>query len=116
MCWRKGDEKCVKRNGKSYKGRRCCSKVSKKFKLMESDIYNLVPAIGEINADRSNFTFTELPGEPRNYGDVDFEVNFKARKVEPRDEVKGQISRTYFYFKKEYGLRISEKQMKLFKY
>ncbi len=114
VCWNRGNDKCIRKNTKSYKGRKCCSKVSKKFKLMESDIYNLVPSIGELNADRSNFTFSELPGEPRAYGDVDFEVDFKARKVEPRDDVKGQIARTYFYFNKQYGLSISKKQMKLF--
>jgi deoxyribonuclease-1 len=81
---------------------------------MEADLYNLVPAIGELNADRSNFTFTELVGEPRKYGKVDFEVDFKMRKVEPRNEIKGQIARTYFYFHKTYNLPISKKQLQLF--
>lgn len=101
-CWRDG-------------GRKNCKKVSQKFKLMEADLYNLVPAIGELNADRSNFTFTELSGEERRYGDIDFEVDFKSRRVEPRDEVKGQIARTYFYFQRVYGLPISDKQMRLFR-
>lgn len=101
-CWKSG-------------GRKNCTKTSKKFKMMEADLYNLVPAIGELNADRSNFTFTELYGEPRAYGDVDFEVDFKARKVEPSEIAKGQIARVYFYFQDKYNLPISKKQMKLFK-
>lgn len=100
-CWKNG-------------GRKNCKKKSIRFKMMESDIYNLVPAIGELNADRSNFTFTEIYGEKRAYGSVDFEVDFKARKVEPSDSVKGQIARVYFYFHKQYNLPISKKQMKLF--
>lgn len=100
-CWKNG-------------GRKNCKKVSEKFRLMEADLYNLVPAIGELNEDRSNFTFTELVGEPRKYGKVDFEVDFKMRKVEPRNEVKGQIARTYFYFQKTYNLPISKKQLHLF--
>jgi deoxyribonuclease-1 len=101
-CWKEG-------------GRKNCRKVSNKFRLMESDIMNLVPAIGELNADRSNYTFTILEGEPRKYGSVDFEVDFKKRKVEPREEIRGQIARTYLYFAKNYGLKISKKQKQLFK-
>ncbi|MEA2017516.1 MAG: endonuclease [Campylobacterota bacterium] len=115
-CWNTGNDRCIKKStGKAYKGRKCCNKVSKQFKLIQADMYNLVPAIGEINGDRNNFTFSELSGEPRKYGDVNFEVNFKARKVEPPEFTKGQIARTYLYFKKTYNLPISKKQMKLYK-
>lgn len=103
-----------KKKDKHYKGRKCCNKVSKQFKLMQADMYNLVPVIGEINGDRNNFSFTQLSGEPRRYGAVNFEVNFKARKVEPTEYAKGQIARTYLYFKKTYDLSISKKQMKLY--
>ena len=89
--------------------------MSKEFKYLQADMYNLVPAIWELNADRNNFTFSELDVEPRRYGTVNFEVDFKARKVEPPEYAKGQIARTYLYFKKVYNLPISKKQMKLFK-
>lgn len=115
-CWNKGNDKCYsKSKDKYYKGRKCCNKVNKQFKLMQADMYNLAPAIGELNADRSNFTFTMISGEPKKYGEVDFEVDFKARKVEPPEFAKGQIARTYLYFKKTYDLPISKKQMKLYK-
>ena len=39
---------------------------------MEADLHNLVPAIGEINGDRSNFTFEHIDGEERVYGACDF--------------------------------------------
>ena len=78
-------------------------------------MYNLVPAIGELNGDRSNFSFTQLSGEPRRYGKVNFEVDFKDKKVEPPEFSKGQIARTYLYFKKTYDLSISKKQLKLYK-
>jgi len=114
-CWLEGDDKCYsKSKDKHYKGRRCCNKVSKEFKYMQADMYNLVPSIGELNGDRSNFTFTQLSGESRKYGKVNFEVDFKARKVEPPEYAKGQIARTYLYFKKTYNLSISKKQMKLY--
>lgn len=115
-CWNTGNDKCYsKKKDKHYKGRKCCNKVSKKFKLMQADMYNLVPAIGELNGDRNNFSFTHLSGESRRYGAVNFEVDFKARKVEPPEYSKGQIARTYLYFKKTYDLPISKKQLKLYK-
>ncbi len=115
-CWNKGNNRCYsKKKDKLYKGRRCCSKVSKQFKLMQADMFNLAPAIGELNADRSNYTLTMIDGEPRRYVAVDFEVNTKARKVEPPEFSRGQIARTYMYFKKTYNLSISKKQMKLYK-
>lgn len=75
---------------------------------------NLVPAIGEINGNRSNYSFTALEGEPRVYGTCDFEVDFKARKAEPAPEVRGDIARIYFYMQDTYDLQISDKQIQLF--
>jgi deoxyribonuclease-1 len=48
QCWQDG-------------GRKAC-------KQMEGDMHNLVPAIGELNADRSNYRFSMLEGEKRRYG------------------------------------------------
>ena len=101
QCWQDG-------------GRKNCRKTSEKFRLMEADLMNLVPAIGEINGNRSNYSFAMLEGEPRVYGACDFEVDFKARKVEPAPEVRGDIARVYWYMRDTYGLKISDKQQKLF--
>jgi len=101
QCWQNG-------------GRKNCKKVSKKFREMEADLYNLVPAIGELNGDRSNYRLGMIPSEKRNYGKVDFEVDFKGRIAEPRKEVRGDIARIYFYMEKKYKLKISRSQKRLF--
>ena len=62
---------------------------------MEADLYNLVPAIGEVNGNRSNYSMADIPGEVREYGSCDVEI--KGRKVEPRPAVRGNIARTYLY-------------------
>lgn len=113
-CWKKGNNKCINSKGRKYKGRKCCSRVNQNFKLMAADVFNLHPSVGELNMHRSNFTFTELSGETRAYGDVDFEVDFKKRKVEPSEASKGIVARRYFYMSKVYKINISSKQMKLF--
>tara|TARA_B100000809_G_C15067878_1_gene504855 strand:+ start:152 stop:808 length:657 start_codon:yes stop_codon:yes gene_type:complete len=101
QCWQEG-------------GRKNCKKNNPQFKLMEADLMNLVPAVGEINGNRSNYSFAMLEGEPRVYGACDFEVDFKARKAEPAPEVRGDIARIYFYMQEKYGMHISKKQMQLF--
>ncbi|WP_420794614.1 endonuclease [Thalassomonas viridans] len=48
--------------------RKNCAATSPKFQQMEGDLHNLVPAIGEINEDCSNFKYSMIPGETRVYG------------------------------------------------
>lgn len=112
--WREGHASCVRTNGVRYKGRRCASKASATYRLMEADLYNLVPEIGELNADRRNYRYGIIEGEPRNYGGCDFEV--EGRVVEPRPEIRGDIARVYFYMNAAYPGRgiIGEKAQRLF--
>ena len=117
QCWhdREAFPKCRTKKGKLISGRKCCGRTNPLFKTMESDLHNLVPAVGELNADRSNYSFNMLPGEERRYGACDFEVDSKLRKAEPGPNVQGNIARTYFYFEETYDLNISRKQRQLFK-
>ncbi len=112
--WRNGDPDCVNRKGKSFKGRNCARKKAIPFRYMESDMYNLVPAIGEINGNRSNYSFAMIPGEKREYGNCDFEI--EKKKAEPREDIRGDIARIYMYMNWAYLGRgvISKKNKKLF--
>ena len=51
--WREGHPQCVSK-GKSFKGRACAEKVNADYRYMQADMYNLFPAIGAVNAVRSN--------------------------------------------------------------
>lgn len=101
QCWQHG-------------GRDNCQAEDPLFSVMEADLHNLAPAIGEVNADRSNFQFGVLPTTPPLYGACSTKVDFKARTVEPRDEVKGMIARVYFYMHDRYDLTMSDAQQRLF--
>jgi deoxyribonuclease-1 len=101
QCWQNG-------------GRKNCRKVSEKFRKMEADINNLAPAIGEINADRSNYRFGMLGGAATQYGQCDVKINFKQRVVEPPFYARKKIADAYAYMQKTYGLKISKQQQKLF--
>ncbi len=98
--WTAGHPDCVNSKGESYKGRRCASKINEQFELMEADMYNLVPAIGEINGDRSNYDYALLQGELREYGSCNMEIENQL--VEPPDNKFGDIARTYMYMESAY--------------
>lgn len=111
--WRDGHPDCVDSKGEPYKGRKCAGKASEQFKLMEADMYNLVPAIGEVNGDRSNYSYAMLQGEQREYGSCNMEI--EDQKAEPPDDKFGDIARTYMYMESAYhrGV-IAGKNVKLF--
>jgi len=94
QCWRDG-------------GRENCQRTDTVFNVMEADMHNIVPVLGEVNADRSNYHFDEIAGDPHEYGACKFEVDSRLRIAEPRDDVKGQIARIYFYMHQRYGLQLS---------
>lgn len=95
--WKKGDRSC---RGRNQRGRECARKVSPNFRQIEGDMYNLVPAVGELNAVRGDSSFGEIPGEPREYGACDFET--LANTTEPKPDIRGNIARIYFYMDARY--------------
>ena len=100
-CWQNG-------------GRMNCRQNNEKFKYMEADMHNLVPAIGEINGDRSNFKYSMIPQQQSFYGKVKMKISFKDKHAQPPQSKHGEIARTYFYMRDKYGLKISKAQENLF--
>lgn len=84
---------------------------------MEADLFNLVPAVGELNADRSNFEFGEIPGEVRAYGRCDFEVDRNHKVAEPAEDRRGDIARAYLHMYVAYpgGLSLKAEDLERFK-
>jgi deoxyribonuclease I len=101
LCWQQG-------------GRKQCQK-DEAFRRMEADLHNLVPAIGEVNGDRSNFRFSQWNAKPGQYGQCAMAIDFRHRKAEPPGRARGPIARTYLYMQQTYGLDIAASQLKLFK-
>ena len=99
QCWQKGGRKACKKN--------------KHFAQMEGDMHNLVPSIGEVNGDRSNYRFSEWNATPTQYGQCDIVIDFKGRKVQPPYNSRGQIARTYLYMADQYSLILSKQDKQL---
>ncbi|EAC1766415.1 endonuclease [Campylobacter coli] len=100
-CWKEG-------------GRKAC-KNDPLFTKMEADKQNLVPAIGEINGDRSNFRYAEAPTNLKytQYGNCKVYTDFKAKRFYPANYSKGWIARSYLYMSKTYNIRLSDQERKL---
>lgn len=109
-CWK--EKLCQDKNGKQFKGRKCCQKIDGTFRTMETDLHNLQPAAGELNGDRKNYPFGIVSRNESQYGACDFKIDNKT--VQPRQDILGDIARIYFYMEDTYGLPIREDQRKLF--
>jgi deoxyribonuclease I len=100
QCWQEG-------------GRKNCQN-DEMFRKIEADLHNLQPAIGEVNADRNNFGFSQWNGGAGQYGSCPMKVDFKGKRAEPPTNARGAIARTYFYMRDAYKIRLSPQDSKLF--
>jgi deoxyribonuclease I len=111
-CWR--EPICLDGKGRSFKGRDCCERIDPDYQRAHNDLHNLWPTVGEVNEQRSNYRFGMIPGERREFGRCDFEVDHGSRRVEPRPEVRGEVARIAFYMEHTHGVRLSDGQRRLF--
>lgn len=101
---------CMLRNSKNSKKRDLCDRTDKEFSVPYTDLHNLTPITGEVNVDRSNFPFREVPNSNTvgSYGQCDFAVNFKERISMPPQRAKGQVARAYLYMSDRYRIQLSK--------
>ena len=107
VAWYIGDNECVTSSGTTYKGRKCASKVSYLFNQMESDMYNLVPVNGALNAMRSDKPYAIIEGEAREFGEtVDMEITSKVVEIMPNK--RGDVARVMLYMNSKYGVQFPD--------
>ena len=94
-------------------GRNECLKTDPIFRAFHNDLHLLAPAVGDVNAARSDFSMGIIEGDETKFGACDFEVDTEDDKVEPPLNVRGNIARIYFYVEFTYGLTLSEGQRRL---
>ena len=110
--WRDGHKQCLNSKGKTFKGRKCAEKVNTEYRHMQADMFNLYPAIGAVNALRSNYNFTMLPAAKSDFGSCTMKID--NRKAEPPEIARGRIARTYLYMEgtyKRYNMSKSQRQL-----
>lgn len=112
-CWQ--EPLCTRKNGKPYKGRACCEKISPEFRMREAELFNLWPSVGLVNQARSNYPYTSFgaPLTAEFYG-CPIRIDKILRKVEPRDEAKGIGARASLFMSQRYDMPLSAAQTALF--
>lgn len=115
QCWKNPSDfsECKKWFGYK-KGKDCCRIADPLYSAMEADLHNIVPMLAELNKDLQKRTYNIIPGEPRKYGQCDFEADVDIDIVEPKRAVRGDIARIYLYMEQTYGIPISRKRRQLF--
>ena len=111
--WREGSGRCINEMGRFYSGRLCAEKLSPEFRLIQADMYNLFPAVGSVNAIRSNYSFEMLPGAPYSFGTC--EMKIANRRAEPPERSRGEIARAMLYMEATYSpvYRMGTRQRRL---
>lgn len=114
-CWREPASfaACRAETGSLLSGRDCCQRVDTVFITAHNDLHNLVPAVGAINAARSDFNWGEL-GPGQHLGDCRMRFDPVLRRVQPPDAVRGDIARIMLYMRDTYGLRLSRQDEQLY--
>jgi len=99
-CWKKG-------------GRKACRKDAA-YNKMAGNLYNLWPAVGEVNADRNNYPYGNVSKPFVTYGQCQMKISFKQDLAEPPEQVKGLVARTYLYMADKYQVKLSTQQRSLY--
>jgi PAS domain S-box-containing protein len=96
-CWNK--TLCAHSKGENVKGAQCCSEISPKFKIMQSDMHNIFPMFKEPDGYTGKNDFNGMWGY--NYCKNDLENIV-------RKEVRGDASRAYLYMSFQYKIPLEE--------
>lgn len=111
--WREGHDQCIDNKGQRFNGRKCAEKMNPTYRLMQCDLYNLFPAIGAVNALRSNLRYAVLPNEEPTFGSCPMKISQNA--AEPPDWAKGEVARAALYMDWAYPqFHLSRQQKQLF--
>lgn len=109
-CWQNS---ICERHGNHYKGRKCCEKLDFRFRHMESELYNLWPAVGLVNIARSNYSYGIVDTDEKFYG-CSFKINRITHEVEPSDKAKGIVARATLFMSDKYKISLSDDKRQLY--
>lgn len=97
-----------------YSAREYCQLHDKNYNKAHNDLVNLFPAVGQINADRSNKFYIE---ESDDYNIDDYNscksVNTEDGFI-PRPSIRGDIARVAFYMRDKYFVQYTPEEEALF--
>lgn len=101
---------------KNISARKYCQKNDQEYRNAHNDLVNLRPAVGAINAARSNKPFAEkLSGKREStYRGNGKAIIISSRVVIPDSSIRGDIARVALYMQLTYGATYSKRQLNIF--
>lgn len=92
--------------------RKYCQDVDPGFKKLHNDLIGLFPSVGQINADRSNKPYSSVKNgsKPHTFRGNGKEITITSRVAVPPKEMRGDIARIAFFYQKEYGVTMNQRQ------
>jgi deoxyribonuclease-1 len=101
---------------KPFEGIECVRKEEKLFNRMESDLYNLVPENGAINALKGNASLADIEIFAPQFGKCNLKI--LNNRFTPPTSLKGDVARIFLYMDSSYPRRkiISDREKKLILY
>jgi len=115
-CWTTGLPACANAQGVVEPGRSCCEEADPVYQMMSNDPVNLAPAVGEVNAVRSNHPFGMVDrSKATTFGpQCGMAVDGAAGRAEPPDARKGDVARVVAYMSRAYGLTVPAQDADLY--
>ncbi len=115
-CWRQPElfDQCLTGAGATVPGRECCMRVDDGFVTAHNDLHNLYPAVGHVNAQRSNHPWGPVYFFGQGYGQCEIKVSAWLRRAEPPEDTRGAIARAMLYMRDTYDLRLSKREERLY--
>ncbi len=113
----KAERPCVAQSKASKDNpRKYCQAHDAGFRNAHNDLVNLRPAVGQINANRSNKPFSDsLTGsKPITYRGNGKTFKVSSRVAVPDITIRGDIARVAFYMRDTYGVSYSKRQSEVF--
>ncbi len=108
-CWHQSI--CRDKDGKPFKGRRCCQQKDALYQKMEADLHNLVPVLPKLNQARSDYRFQDTVKGKKPIETCPFQVDKKHRTVSVDTSYRGFIARAYLYMYATYGVPLTKEEL-----
>jgi deoxyribonuclease-1 len=114
-CWRDpaAFPACAQSGARPPTRRQCCEKVDPLFAAAHNDLQNLVPAVGTINGQRSDYNWGLVSGGDQ-YGTCAIRIDAGTRRVQPPPAVRGDIARIMLYMRDTYSFNLSRQDTQLY--
>ncbi len=105
------EKSCINKEGRLYKGLRCCLEQDHNFKLASRDLHNFVAEQKTIISLRRHFAFSSLSDEPETTNMCQLLTDDKKHLIHTPHHIRGMVARAYLYMRSTYFLPLNDEEL-----